>query len=344
MSPCEELFTCAPYVLNQKTKEAQLLTQLNALSNHHQRHCIPYKHLWRSFGWSDRPAESLEEVPYLPVGVFKRRVLTSVGAEEMYRTLVSSGTTSQGRSQVVLDRATAQRQAKALTHIMCDFLGDQRLPMLVIDGKESAITEGFSARQAGTLGMSLLGHSHSYVHDMEMHELAKWVLEHAEKSIFVFGFTHLVWQFLQRLPANELHLPNGILVHGGGWKKLQEQEVSRERFDVELFQKLGIKRCHNYYGMVEQAGSIFMGCEHGRLHCPAFAEVIFRDPKTWLGSNRGVIQVLSALPTSYPGHSLLTEDLGRLLGIDDCPCGRKGRSFEVLGRVPRAEMRGCSNV
>ena len=56
-----------------------------------------------------------------------------------------------------------------------------------------------------------------------------------------------------------------------------------------------------------------------------------------------MIEVLSLLPRSYPGHALLTEDRGRLLGEDDCPCGRKGRYFEVFGRLPKAELRGCSD-
>jgi len=31
-------------------------------------------------------------------------------------------------------------------------------------------------------------------------------------------------------------------------------------------------------------------------------------------------------------------------GEDDCPCGRKGRYFSVLGRLPQVEMRGCSDT
>ena len=58
----------------------------------------------------------------------------------------------------------------------------------------------------------------------------------------------------------------------------------------------------------------------------------------------GLIQVSSVLPRSYPGHVLLTEDEGRILGEDDCPCGRKGKYFEILGRVKRAEVRGCSDT
>ena len=76
-------------------------------------------------------------------------------------------------------------------------------------------------------------------------------------------------------------------------------------------------------------------------------DVLVRDPQTLAlqpVGEPGLLQVLSALPQSYPGHSLLTEDLGVLLGEDDCPCGRPGRYFTVLGRQRGAEVRGCSDT
>ena len=54
--------------------------------------------------------------------------------------------------------------------------------------------------------------------------------------------------------------------------------------------------------------------------------------------------MVSVLPGSYPGHSLLTEDEGVILGEDDCPCGRKGKYFHILGRLKNAEIRGCSDT
>lgn len=340
---CERLLENPPYALTQAEKTENLLAQLNELSVYHRIQCSDYDAIWRAFGWPDVPARIVEEVPYLPVSVFKHRMLMSIPEEEIYRTLFSSGTTNVRRSRIILDRATAQRQSMALAQIMRDFLGTKRLPMLIVDRRVSG-SDDFSARQAGMVGMSMFGHSHAYALDMPKQELIQWALEHREEPVFVFGFTHMIWQWVQDLESDELSFPNGLLVHGGGWKKLQDQAVNQQRFDEVVTEKLGVKRCHNYYGMVEQVGSIFMGCEYGRLHCPVFAEVIFRDPNSWEACEEGVIQVLSALPTSYPGHSLLTEDLGRMLGVDDCPCGRKGKTFEVLGRVPRAEARGCSNV
>ena len=58
----------------------------------------------------------------------------------------------------------------------------------------------------------------------------------------------------------------------------------------------------------------------------------------------GLIQTLSLLPISYPGHNILTEDLGIIQGIDDCKCGKMGKYFTILGRVPNSELRGCSDV
>ena len=58
----------------------------------------------------------------------------------------------------------------------------------------------------------------------------------------------------------------------------------------------------------------------------------------------GLMQVLSLLPLSYPGHNLLTEDLGILKGEDDCKCGRLGKYFEIIGRVPGTDVRGCSDA
>ena len=83
------------------------------------------------------------------------------------------------------------------------------------------------------------------------------------------------------------------------------------------------------------------------LHASNFSQVVVRDPLTFeplTQGRRGVIETVSVLPWSYPGQRLLTEDLGEMLGEDDCGCGRKGRYFAVHGRLPEAELRGCSDT
>jgi hypothetical protein len=99
--------------------------------------------------------------------------------------------------------------------------------------------------------------------------------------------------------------------------------------------------------MVEQTGTIYMECECGHLHAPVFSDVIIRRASDFSAADigeEGLIEVVSVLPKSYPGHALLTEDSGLLLGEDDCPCGRKGKYFKINGRIKNAEIRGCSDT
>ena len=99
--------------------------------------------------------------------------------------------------------------------------------------------------------------------------------------------------------------------------------------------------------MVEQTGSIFFECEKGFFHPSIFNDVIIRDKISLNAKSiktNGIIQTLSILPLSYPGHSILTEDEGIIIGLDGCKCGIKGKYFKILGRLEKAEIRGCSDT
>jgi phenylacetate-coenzyme A ligase PaaK-like adenylate-forming protein len=75
--------------------------------------------------------------------------------------------------------------------------------------------------------------------------------------------------------------------------------------------------------------------------------VVIRDPLTLepvAPGQRGLLQVCSVLPTSFPGFLVLTEDIAEVIRYDGCPCGRRGISFRFVSRAPKAEVRGCGNV
>jgi phenylacetate-coenzyme A ligase PaaK-like adenylate-forming protein len=286
--------------------------------------------------------------------LFKTRDLLSVPRGEIVKTLTSSGTGGQAVSRVYLDRETSARQSKTLSKIVSDFTGKARMPMLVVDSpallRDRAM---FSARGAATLGFSMLGRDMTYALDGDMEPdmaaIEPFLDKHDGERVMLFGFTFLIWQnFCEALERKgiKLHMENGALIHGGGWKKLSDLNISSERFNAAVREVTGISRVHNYYGMAEQTGSIFMECEHGRLHASVFSDVLIRDPLdfTLLERGKGLVQCDSLLPTSYPGHRLLTEDEGEILGEDDCPCGRLGKYFRIHGRIKGAELRGCSDV
>jgi len=348
-----ELLKLPQYSLPYAEKEQILLDGLNDLDAHHRLHCPEYNRLV-SVLWPDfKKARTLAELPYLAVGLFKSHRLCSIPKEKIFKTLTSSGTTGQQVSQIFLDVETAQRQTAALSRIMTHVLGLNRLPMILVESR--ALLQDrtrFNARAAGVLGMMTFGREHFYALDenMELDEkgLHAFLEKFDGKPFFIFGFTFMIWQYLfQRLAERSVDLSQGILVHGGGWKKLQEMAVSNSEFKRRFREKTGLARIYNFYGLVEQVGSIYVEGENGYLYTPNYADVIVRDPLTWQPApmgTPGVLQVLSLLPLSYPGHSVLTEDLGIIHGIDDSPGGRYGKYFSVLGRIPKAELRGCSDV
>ena len=350
-----ELLNRPVYSLPKEEKSKVLDTFLSTLTRHHYYHCEPYKKMLDSEGFDPSRSHAYTELPFLPVRLFKMFDLLSVGKEDIVKTMTSSGTSGQSVSRIFLDRETAANQTRALTKIVASFIGKQRLPMLIIDS-ESVIKNNifFSARTAGVLGYSIFGNKRVFALDDNMEldiPLVTAFLEaHKNERIFIFGFTFMIWQsFYKALLKKEvdLDLSNAVLIHGGGWKKLQSEAVSPAEFKRKLNEVSGLNEIHDYYGMVEQTGSIYMECEQGHLHTPDFADVIIRRPADFSVAEKGengIVQVVSILPGSYPGHSLLTEDEGVLLGEDECACGRLGKYFRINGRLKNAELRGCSDV
>lgn len=349
-------FQEAPFQLDEVHKNRILTNQLLQLTEYHKEHCLPYRTILSAYAYQNDKILHYSDLPFLPIGIFKRLQLASRFENQgEIKTITSSGTSGQQVSKICLDGETRTLQQQALTAIGSNFLGLKRLPMLVIDC-ESILgkRDFFSARTAAVLGFSIFGKNRCFALNQNMEleiEKVNYFLDHYGSDKFlVFGFTYLIWKnFCMEMKMRGLHfdMSNGILVHGGGWKKLQNEWVEKEEFQEKIRLYTGIKAIHDYYGMAEQSGSIFMECEYGHLHCSDYSGIILRRPKDFsvcdIGE-RGMIQTLSVLPLSYPGHNILTEDEGVLLGIDDCKCGRKGAYFKVLGRVKNAEIRGCSDT
>jgi phenylacetate-coenzyme A ligase PaaK-like adenylate-forming protein len=146
-----------------------------------------------------------------------------------------------------------------------------------------------------------------------------------------------------------LNLPKARILHSGGWKRLQDQAVEKTVFNQQLARVFGCSpdRIVDFYGMVESVGVIYPDCPEGNKHAPGFGDVIVRNPLTLEPveeGETGIIQVCSVLPTSFPGNLLFTEDVAKVIAYDGCPCGRRGISFRFVGRIPKAELRGCGNI
>jgi phenylacetate-coenzyme A ligase PaaK-like adenylate-forming protein len=351
----DEILSIPPFSLGKAEKEELLTARLLALTKAHAERCPAYAGMLRGLGFAAEKDTNWQSIPFVPVSLFKELDLRSVPSEDVFKVMTSSGTTGQAVSKIYLDRATAAAQQKALVKIVSDFTGSARLPMLIIDSPAVVRDRAnFSARGAGILGFSIFGADKAFALDdnmqIDIKAVETFLDKHEGQRVLLFGFTFMIWlHFYKELLRMErrFNLSKGILIHGGGWKKLAGEAVTKDEFKRRLTDVCGLFAIHDYYGMVEQTGSIYMECERGHLHASVFSDIITRrhlDFSPCEIGETGIVQVVSVLPESYPGHCLLTEDEGVILGEDDCPCGRKGKYFQVNGRLKMAEIRGCSDT
>jgi len=356
------LLDVRPYSLPPRERHDALLELLKRELDYACTRSPQFRNYMNHWPIAFRSANTIASLPFLPVTAFKANPpLSLVAASDITRTLTSSGTTSQQHSRVVLDAATSRRMIKGVTVIIRDFIGPTRRPYLVVDTPESLrrLPE-LGARGAAIqalipfateIACCLRGDPQGVI-DLELETLLTCVEKWQKAEVLVYGFTHMIWTYLVRpLQRNgiTLAMPNIHVLHGGGWKRLEQRAVSADVFVRGVTSVFGCSadRVIDSYGMVENVGVVYPDCEHGHKHVPAFAEVIVRDPLTLAPvppGQLGLLQVCSVLPTSFPGFLLLTEDMAELVGHDGCRCGRRGTYFRHLQRLPKAEVRGCGNV
>lgn len=351
----EDWLNFEPYELESFRKDNLLIDELTSLTNFHYKNCESYARILKAQNIEEKNFQNLSEIPFLPVRLFKTQTLKSISEDKIVKTMTSSGTTGQQVSKIYLDAFTALLQSKVLSKIISSYIGKKRLPMLILDSESTIKNRSqFSARAAGILGFSMFGSKRTFAFDEDMKLNDKLITSFLNANqgqpILLFGFTFIVFSyFLKALERSKLKfdLSNCILIHGGGWKKLTSESISNDELKNRFKSVCGLTKIYDYYGMVEQTGSIFMECEYGYLHAPVYADILIRRPYDFSVAENGeigLIQVFSLLPKSYPGHSLLTEDEGFVCGVDNCKCGKLGKYFKIIGRIKSAEIRGCSDT
>ena len=354
----EDFHKIPPYSLESGEKRALLLHELKNLFLFHYVHCEMYGNILHALGYDEENISeitNIEELPFLPVRIFKELELKSIPDSKVFKVMKSSGTTGQLQSKIFLNKETAILQQKVLLRLLGDFVGTKRLPMLVID-TPLVIRDRkmFTARGATILGLDFAAKKRVFAlnEDMTLNvEVVKeFIDEFGNEKFLIFGFTYMVWQsFFGEVEKKGLQLDcsKGYLLTGGGWKKLQSEAVTSGQYKQRGNILCGLQHFMDHYSMAEQSGCIYAECEYGHLHASIYSDIIPRrieDFSPCTIGERGIIQVLSVLPRSYPGISLLTEDEGMIVGEDDCPCGRKGKYIRILGRIKNAEIRGCSDT
>lgn len=357
----DEILRMEPYSLKSSEKDELFLKGVIQSLQHHYNNCNEYKQYCIKKQFDPFASCSLESIPYLPVDIFKKLNLLSVPENEIVRTVRSSSTTGNQPSVIHLDKITINRQMLALNSIMQSFLGKNKLDFLIIDSNTTIKTDqqNLSSRGSAIRGMLIFARKFGCILndnlELDSDLLKNTIADIDANNTCIFGFTWLIHQIVtnneNKSEINQLlsKLRNPIILHIGGWKKLKDISIDKKQFNerVSKFFHTSPDRIIDFYGMTEQLGTVYPDCSQGYKHVPLYSEVLIRDThdqKVLPIGKSGFIQLISPLPRSYPGVSILTDDMGAIIGKDDCPCGRKGKYFVFKSRSELADPKGCGDT
>ena len=234
--------------IEKKTKKLFFNSQLQ-LTKYHFKNCKKYQKILKSQNFNLKEITSIEKIPYLPSKIFKDHLLLSSKKKEIIKILNSSGTSNNNLSQIPLDKYTANLQKVVLSKIVSSKIGKHKLPTVFIESKSILNNaEKFSARVAGILGFSNFSNDSIFILDDNMNLkkniFLNFLKKYKNKKILFFGFTSLIWRnFLKELENKKscFDLSNSTLIHGGGWKKLINENISNVDFKKKITKYLQIK-------------------------------------------------------------------------------------------------------
>jgi len=267
----------------------------------------------------------------LPIRFFKEFSLQTGGEWPIEAVFESSGTTGQTPSRhLVRDLGWYDRNVMRGFHAFFD-PGPYRilglLPSYLERGNSSLVRMvQVWIEQMGTEGSGF------FLHDFEALRSAIREATIKGERILLIGVAFALLDFADE---GGLNLPpNSIVIETGGMKGRRE-ELTRPALHARLRNGLGIPHIHSEYGMTEMLSQAYTGAD-GRFRPSPTLQVrisdLHLDRLTLPYGRTGRIHLVD-LANVHSCAFIATDDLGRQY---------EDGSFEVLGRIDNAELRGCS--
>lgn len=275
-----------------------------------------------------RDVTKLDEVPFLPISLFKtHQITTGDWVPEVVYT--SSGTSGMSTSQHAVkskefylshSRKIFESVYGPLTgfHILC------LLPSYLERTGSSLV-----AMAGHFIEASQSVHSGFFLRDLD--RLAA-VLESIrdDRKILLLGVSFALLDLAEQY---ELDLSRCIVMETGGMKG-RRQEITRAELHEILKKNFNVAAIHSEYGMTELLSQAYSKGD-GVYDCPASMRVVIRelnDPFSTSHPDSGVINVVD-LANFHSCAFVETQDLGKRL---------QAGHFEVLGRMDASDARGCN--
>ncbi len=270
------------------------------------------------------------QIPFLPVELFKSNKILAEGRGGM-QVFESSGTTGSVSSKHFV--AEVEVYERSFNHGFELFYGKPDeyvilalLPSYLERGNSSLV---YMAKKL----IEQTGKPESGFFLNEWNALCQLLsgLKERKQKTILLGVTFALLDFAEAYP---LSFPELVVMETGGMKGRRE-ELIRSEVHERLCRALGVSSIHSEYGMTELLSQSYSN-GGGIFRTPPWMKILLRDVADSLSTNEhlktGAINVID-LANVYSCSFVATGDIGKM---------HSNGSFEVLGRLDNAEIRGCN--
>lgn len=300
-----------------------------ALFAHQYQKNAVYRAFVDAINVSPSSVRQVKDIPFLPISFFKTH---RVVARPESPTLVfeSSGTTGETNSKHFIFRPALYEAA--LLHGFRSFYGDIKQYAFL-----ALLPSYLERKNASLVHMARVLMRESGNADNGFY-LSEWktlrdMIERREASgsaTLLLGVTFALLDFAACFP---MHLRHTVVMETGGMKGRKAEWTRTEVHDF-LKTRWKLSHIHSEYGMTELLSQAY-AVKDGIFKPASTMKVLIRDvndPFDIRTSGSGCINVID-LSNVDSCAFIATEDMGVL---------RENGSFEVLGRMDHAALRGCS--
>lgn len=286
---------------------------------------------------------------YMPIRCFRQPPPPFMAKKEATLSFLSSGTTSgpdgRSKSPFTRDGAALYRSTSLLTfaEMLNKISGHDRFAGVSLVPQISLWPESSLARMIHWISEFW---PLSYADYLNRSSVEAAIEKHASDGstpVFIFGTAFHLIDFLDQNEGKPLTLPPGSLVIETGGTKGRTRSVTRPELYGLISRGFGISENQivSEYGMCELASQAYDFVPQGeavdlsrrRFRFPWWAPVaVMKDPTTAQQEGEGALIVWDTARIDVPAP-IQIEDLVHL---------EKDGTFQLLGRVPTAPLKGCS--
>ena len=287
-----------------------------------------YQAFCRALGKNDREISNWTEIPFLPISFFKtHRVCME---EPIVRVFESSGT-GGNRSQHLVNDLSLYEQSFFPTF-------KKYIETHLEDVSILALLPSYLERNNSSLVYmvnALLPEAHEtsgfFLNDFTALKNQLEANEKNEVKTLLLGVSFALLDFSEEFA---MPLKYTTIMETGGMKGRRE-ELTRTQLHAQLCQAFQVNEIHSEYGMTELFSQAYSK-GNGIFVCPPWMKVVCRDIQDPLSllpaGKRGALNIID-LANQNSCSFIATEDVGVV---------HENGTFEILGRMNHAEIRGCN--